>query len=192
MQTTRLFRNGLAAFVPPLPSLVALSDSLKSNANIVDASINPSAYMTVLKRFSEAYRQWRKLVLEYMNLNSDVRNERRMTARHRRAAWWFAVATSGVNLLFWWRLGLLWVLIEVLWCLIATLAPLIVLRVILRAMRRNGRNLDGSPKLPGPSSLINEEFWSHWAASSPAERAGAGLVMASGVLVSLAAGHMSL
>ena len=148
--------------------------------------------MTALKRFSEAYRQWPKLVLEHMNLNSDVRNERRMTARHRRAAWWFAVATSGVNLLFWWRLGLLWVLIEVFWCLIATFAPIVVLVVILRAIGRNGPSLDGSPKLPGPSSLINEEFWSHWPALSPAERAGAGLVMATGVLVSLAAGHMSL
>ena len=148
--------------------------------------------MTVLKRFSEAYRQWRKLVLEYMNLNSDVRNERRMTARHRRAAWWFAVATSGVNLLFWWRLGLLWVLIEVLWCLIATFAPIVVLVVILRAIRRNGPSLDGSPKLPGPSSLINEDFWSHWASISSAMRAAAGLLIATGVLVSLAAGHMSL
>ena len=192
MQTTRLFRQGLAAFVPPLPSLVALSDSLKSNANIVEASIDSIAYMTAFQRFSEACRQWRKLVLEYMNLNSDVWNERRVTARHQRAIWWFAVATSGVNLLFWWRLGLMWVLIEALLCMIATFAPVIVLLVILRAMRRNGRNLDGSPKLPGPSSLIDEDFWSLWAALSPAERAGAGLLMATGVLVSLAAGHMSL
>ncbi|MEI8351448.1 MAG: hypothetical protein WCG36_03950, partial [bacterium] len=40
--------------------------------------------------------------------------------------------------------------------------------------------------------MIDEDFWSLWAALSPAERAGAGLLMATGVLVSLAAGHMSL
>ena len=148
--------------------------------------------MTAFKRFSEAYRQWRKLVLEHMNPNSVIWHERRVTARHQRASRWFAVATSGVSLLFAWRLGLLWVVIEALSCLIATFAPLIVLLVILRAIRRNRPSLDGSPKLLGPSSLINEDFWSHWAALSSAERAAAGLLMATAVLVSIAAGLMSL
>jgi anti-sigma regulatory factor (Ser/Thr protein kinase) len=149
LQTTRLFRHGLAAFVPPLPSLVALSDSLMSPANIVGASDNTGTKMTAMQKFSEAFRQWRKLLNEIEHPSTGVWTDQGLTSSHSRAIYGtfgaltavfiVAVSFSGEPITL--TLSYQWPRITGYLCFFATVGP--GLLFAKRWKKKYGNNPDG-------------------------------------------------
>ena len=152
--------------------------------------------MTALKRFSEAYRQWRKLIGEATNLNSDASNQRRLTSKHVGAIWlvnavifppafWIALFIAR-------REDLTWVMIEALSCAVAVSAPSLLGLVVVLAIRRIGSYIDGNPQMQGSSNLDYNARWDNWGAPPHTERVPWGLTMSTLVLASMTVGHISL
>ena len=118
-----------------------------SLANIVGTSDNPGTKMKALQKFSEAYRQWRKLMSEIEHPSTGVWNQEGLTPSHSRAIYGFIGALVAVFLIAWsysggpMTLSNQWPGIAGSLCICATMAP--GLLFVKRWKKKYGNHPDG-------------------------------------------------
>ena len=140
--------------------------------------------MTAMQKFSEAFRRWRKLLVEVMNPNSDTWNQHRITRRHFIALYGTgAVLMLGEVLIIGRLEDITWVGIEITSCMVAMSAPFLLVLVAYR------KGYLGESR--GSWGFDSAVAWSNLAAAPHPVRSIVGGVFAC-TLLALMAGHICL